>query len=87
MRDAFDALTAKAQYRLNQKGYKGFVSDLEIIGCIELEVEEYKEAVQKRLPKASKQDELLDIAWAAMLAYTTLNVTRDEEPYQHATTD
>jgi hypothetical protein len=70
--EAVALLTSKANKRIIEKGRQCFSSDYESIGVLQLEVEEFKEAVQARLSYDAKIEELLDIAWAALIGVMTL---------------
>lgn len=72
LNSVIEALFKKVAYRARQKGNQCFGSDYETIGVLQLEIEEFKAAVQSRLSSEAKFEELLDIAWAALLGAMTL---------------
>ncbi len=65
------ALTDKLTYRLNQKGSATYASKHEILGILEEEMTELKEAIRIDTPTGYKDfsKELLDVAVGALFGY------------------
>lgn len=76
---AQELLNCKIDYRLKQKGFNILISDYEISGIINEEVREFDQNVQQRLSAQAKIEELLDIAWAALLGVISLEKQRENE--------
>ena len=63
----------KLQYRLKERGYGSFASKHEILGIIEEELKEYKDAVHANTHPSVLIDELIDIAVAALFSIACIN--------------
>jgi hypothetical protein len=83
---ALDSLEQKIDYRLTQKGWNHLSSDFECMGILDQEIMEYREAIHKRLHNQARVEELLDIAWAALLGIMMHNAILnkdDDQPSSH----
>lgn len=69
---ALKRLEAKIEYRIEEKGTHSMSSVHEILGLIEEEVLEFKVAIQQNLKPEQKEEELLDIAVAAIFGIASI---------------
>ena len=65
--NALEQLRQKALYRMKQKGCYNLASDFETIGTLYQEFHEFNDAVHAKLIAETKCEELLDIAFSAIL--------------------
>ena len=65
--DALASLRLKALYRMQQKGSFNLASDFETIGTLSQEFNEFQVAVHAKLTADTKCEELLDVAFSAIL--------------------
>lgn len=74
--DGIHAIANKLQYRLSTKGRGAYASRHEILGILEEEFLEAKEAVRDNSAGGFShyQEELLDIAVGALFGYISMNV-------------
>jgi len=75
---ALKEVRAKGNQRIKQKGLNHLTSDFEILGVLYQELYEYNEAIHDRLSEEDKKEELLDIAYAALLGVMRKNALSKE---------
>lgn len=74
---ALGQLREKALYRMKQKGSYNLASDFETIGTLFQEFNEFNDAVHAKLSTEVKCEELLDIAFSAILGVLFHKATCD----------
>ena len=65
--DALAELKRKALYRVDQKGNYNLASDFETVGTLRQELNEFETAIHAKLTPEVKCEELLDVAFSAIL--------------------